>query len=811
MSSVNSRSLSYSLALQFAIIVVPIALVFFYQAARDFANADAVKFETQSVALAQQAYDSYKVFLDGAADAADTGYLSARGYEALERAERSVRQLQTLDRTAEVRGLLERLNTLLNVARSDRSLGALLSVRTAANQADRLLGALVEFHRQRSRQHIERIAEDTTGQVWMACLALVLAIVCISLIVRRLSAPLYRAVSLASAIAAGHLKDAGAVDPRRDIGGLLGSLDAMRSKLKRAFDELAEKEKRLSHAQQIGRIGDWMIDVASGEVTRSDEVYAILDIDEDEAPAGRVVPTGMVHPDDRELVEESFLAASRAGKNFKIDFRIVLRNGVVHFLAAESEVARDATGKPTRVVGVLQDITQRKTAEIHIERLALHDSLTGLANRTFFSRLLNHGLKQAQRHKEGLAVLFIDLDRFKYINDTLGHDTGDALLKEFAQRLREGLRKTDTIGRLGGDEFVVLAEGVNSQQRMSALAHNILAIINRPFFALGKEFHVTASIGIALYPQDGRDEQSLMKNADIAMYRAKEAGRNNFQFYSHELNAHLQERFAMEADLRRALERNEFVLHYQPKLSLRTGHVTGAEALLRWQHPANGLVPPAKFVPLAEDTGLIVPIGKWVLRAACEQALAWRQQGLPRLGVSVNLSARQFADPDLLRDIVGVVEATGVDPDLLELEITESMLMQNIEKAIATLTALADRGIRLAIDDFGTGYSSLYALKRFPLTTLKIDRSFIRDVPGKRDDMAITDAIVAMGRSLRMTVIAEGVERKDQVEYLDGQGCDEIQGYYVSKPLPAQELAAFLRRAPRGPTALQGGRPYMLG
>ena len=800
----QTRSLNYSLALQFATIVVPMALLFLYQAATDFYNADTVKFETQSVALAQQAYGSYKLFLDGAADAADTGYLSAKGYAALEQSEKSLLTLQSLDRGSQVRALLERIDILLKVARADRTLDALLSVRTTANQADRLFTELVEFHRQRAREHIKRIAEESKTQIWMACGALVMAIAFIYLVVKRLSQPLYRAVSLASSIAAGNFKEASEVDTRRDIGGLLASLDAMRSNLKRAFDDLAEKEKRLSHAQQIGRIGDWMIEPRSGRVSRSYEAYAILGLPPEQAPGAQVIPPAMVHAEDRELVEESFLAACRAGKNFKIDFRIVLPNGDSRFLTAQSEAEYDESGKLANVVGIIQDITGRKTAELHIERLTLHDSLTGLANRTFFSRLLNNGMTRAQRHEQRLAVMFLDLDRFKYINDTLGHDTGDALLKEFAQRLRNGLRKTDTVGRLGGDEFVVLVEEIDDQKQISALARKLLEIMEQPFYALGREFHVTASIGISIYPQDAQDEQSMMKNADIAMYRAKEAGRNNYQFYSHELNAHLQERLAMETDLRQALALNQFVVHYQPKMALGSGEISGVEALVRWQHPAQGLVPPVKFIPLAEETGLIVPLGRWVLRTACEQIVAWQQQGLPRLSVAVNLSARQFGDPHLLQDIVKVIEETGIDPDLLELEITESMLMHNVEKAIAIMTALANRGVRLAIDDFGTGYSSLYTLKRFPLTTLKVDRSFIRDVPGKQGDMAITEAIIAMGRSLRMRVVAEGVETKEQFDYLVGQGCDEIQGYYFSKPLPAEECAVLLGLARKGPIAMHG-------
>jgi diguanylate cyclase (GGDEF)-like protein len=446
-----------------------------------------------------------------------------------------------------------------------------------------------------------------------------------------------------------------------------------------------------------------------------------------------------------------------------------------------------------------EEVLERKRSEERIQYLAYHDGLTALPNRTYFNKLLGHGISQAQRHKRGLAVLFIDLDRFKYINDTLGHEAGDALLQEVAKRLRNCLRESDTVARLGGDEFVVLLEEMDDRKQIALVAHKILGALVKPFISVGQEFHVTGSVGVSIYPAHGQDEQSLMKNADIAMYRAKEEGKNNFQFYSEALSAHSLERLTLESGLRRALERQEFMLHYQPKMVLSSGQITGVEALLRWQHPDLGLVAPAQFIPLAEETGLIVAIGKWVLRTACAQNKAWLDQGLPPMNMAVNLSARQFSDENLLRDITAILEETGMEPSLLELEITESMLMQNVEKAIGTMHAINARGIRLAIDDFGTGYSSLSTLKRFPINTIKVDRSFIRDLPGEPDDKAITNAIIAMGHSLSMTVIAEGVETKEQADYLRGQACDEFQGFYFRKAMPADELAALIRNPPDPP------------
>ncbi len=435
----------------------------------------------------------------------------------------------------------------------------------------------------------------------------------------------------------------------------------------------------------------------------------------------------------------------------------------------------------------------RQQAEERVRHLAHYDELTGLPNRTMFNQQLTRSLAQARRHDKPLAILFIDLDRFKNINDTLGHETGDRVLKEVADRLHGCLRESDTAGRLGGDEFVVLIEESPQPEHVAAVAQKILAAVARPFILDAQEFHLTASIGISTYPVDGADIHSLLKNADISMYRAKEQGKNNYQFYSAQMNVHTLERLALESNLRRALERNEFLLHYQPKIDIGSGRITGMEALVRWQQPARGLIPPAQFIPLAEETGLIVPIGEWVLKTACAQNKSWQEHGLPPLRVAVNLSARQFGHETLLQDVARVLTETGLDPAALELEITESMVMHNPERAVILLTKLKAMGIHLSIDDFGTGYSSLNYLKRFPIDSVKIDRSFIQDLPGDSDDAAITQAIIAMAHSLRLKVIAEGVETEEQLSFLRNHGCDEMQGNYFSKPLPENEFPACCR------------------
>jgi diguanylate cyclase (GGDEF)-like protein len=428
-----------------------------------------------------------------------------------------------------------------------------------------------------------------------------------------------------------------------------------------------------------------------------------------------------------------------------------------------------------------------------VEYLAYHDGLTGLPNRSMFSKVLNQSINEAQRYERKLAVAFLDLDRFKQINDTLGHEAGDQLLKEVAVRLKGCVRSSDTVARLGGDEFVVLLPELEDEKYAAIVAQKILAAVARPFGLMGQEFRVTASIGICSYPQDGLDEQTLTKNADIAMYQAKAEGKNNFQFYSKKLNANSLERLTLESSLRHALERNEFRLHYQAKRDIASGRITGMEALLRWEHPDLGIVAPMQFIPIAEETGLIVPIGKWVLKTVCLQSISWQRQGLPALSIAVNMTARQFLDEQLLADVASLLTETGMDPHLLEIELNEGLLIHNVEKTMRILTGLRGLGVKIAVDDFGTGYSSLATLQRFPLDTIKIDRSLMRDVFGTADDTGLADAIIAMGKSLSLTVVAQGVETKEQAEHLRLHACDELQGFYFKRPLPVDEFTQLLR------------------
>ncbi len=444
------------------------------------------------------------------------------------------------------------------------------------------------------------------------------------------------------------------------------------------------------------------------------------------------------------------------------------------------------------LLGVTRDITDRKRAEDRLVYLAHHDELTGLANRTLFNDRLQQAMIEAERHGRLVAAVFMDLDRFKNVNDTLGHGAGDQLLKAVAERLLGAVRRGDSVARLSGDEFTIVLSDMAHTDDAARVAQKILDIFTLPFHIDGRDLFIGASLGITIFPSDTRDLETMLSNADIAMYRAKEAGRNNYQFYAAEMTTQAFERLGLEGALRLALERGQFLLHYQPIVGAADGNIIGVEALIRWQHDELGLVLPMQFIPLAEETGLIVPIGEWVLRTACVQLAHWRAMGFPELRLAVNLSVRQFRDKNLIHAVSSALRAAGTEARCLDLEITESILVEG-QGPLDTLRKLSGLGVEFSIDDFGTGYSSLSYLKRLPIDTLKIDKSFVHDMPGDADDTAIVIAIIAMARSLGMRVVAEGVETQEQREFLYAQGCDAMQGYYFSKPLPPEEITRILK------------------
>jgi len=443
-----------------------------------------------------------------------------------------------------------------------------------------------------------------------------------------------------------------------------------------------------------------------------------------------------------------------------------------------------------------QVLHTHKVAEQNLARLTDYDTLTGLPNRSLFRDRLEHAMNRTARSSELLAVMLLDIDNFKTINDTLGHNLGDMLLQVITGRLQCSVLADDTLARLGGDEFAIILEGLAEIDEAAAVAQKIVDAFTHPFMLDGQEIYVTPSLGITIYPLDGNDSGGLLKNADTAMYRVKEYGRNHYRFFTADMNALAMERFAMEGGLRRALERGEFVLHYQPQIDIKSERMVGVEALLRWNHPERGLVQPNEFISLLEESHLIIPVGEWVLRTACSQSRAWQDAGLPPLRMGVNLSACQFRQENLVEMIDGILHETGFNPMLLELELTEGMLMENTSETSATLEKLKSKGVLIAIDDFGTGYSSLSYLKRFPIDRLKIDRSFVQDIGADANDAAITVAIISLGRSMGMNVIAEGVESGELLEFLGIHQCDEYQGYYFSRPVPAEEIALLLTAIP---------------
>ena len=450
-------------------------------------------------------------------------------------------------------------------------------------------------------------------------------------------------------------------------------------------------------------------------------------------------------------------------------------------------------GEATGAVIVFRDVSAAQAMALQMTHLAHHDFLTGLPNRMLFNDRVTQAIALAQRHANKVAVLFLDLDGFKHINDSLGHPIGDKLLQSIAKRLVDCVRGSDTVSRQGGDEFVVLLSEVAHPEDAAISARRMLQAVAEAHSIDQHDLHVDTSIGVSVYPDDGLDAETLIKNADTAMYQAKENGRQSYQFFKPAMNVRAVERQSIEESLRRALERQEFTLHYQPKINLRTGEITGAEALIRWTHPIRGPVPPGQFIPVAEDCGLIVPIGNWVLREACKQARAWVDASLPLASMAVNISAMEFRDENFLEGVFAILRETGLDPGSLELELTESVLMKRAESTASILQTLRAKGVQLAVDDFGTGYSSLSYLRKFPIDALKIDQSFVRQITTVPDETTIVTAIISMGRSLKLRVVAEGVETREELAFLQAHQCDEAQGYYFSRPVLPQQFAKLLR------------------
>jgi diguanylate cyclase (GGDEF)-like protein/PAS domain S-box-containing protein len=500
-----------------------------------------------------------------------------------------------------------------------------------------------------------------------------------------------------------------------------------------------------------------------------------------------------VHEEDRELVA-NYLKQICAARNASslLEFRVHTKSGRSLYLETKGNPILDPCGDVQNLVLVMRDVTERKQWEQTIFHLAYHDTLTDLPNRRLFVDRLRKEVYQAKRFQSQLAVMFLDVDRFKQINDSWGHEVGDVILAEIAKRIKQCLGSNDVVARLGGDEFTILLPHISGRHEVDQVAQKIRDRLEEPLEVNGRQHNLSCSMGIAVFPSDGREADELLKRADMALYFVKERGRNGFEFFHPSIEEKSLERILLENEMRKAMEHEHFHIDYQPKYALPTGKLVGAEALVRWNHPELGTIPPNKFIPIAEETGLIVPIGEWILRRACEQNRAWQAQGYPPFRISVNLSVRQFYQPDLVEKIREILEDTGLDPQWLELEITES-IFADMDNAVPILQNIRDLGVHISIDDFGTGYSSFSYVKHLPVDTLKIDASFIRDVHTNKESQAIVRAILTIAQTLHLNVIAEGVEREEQLAFLHEEGCSEGQGYLFSKPIPRQDIEALLK------------------
>ena len=559
---------------------------------------------------------------------------------------------------------------------------------------------------------------------------------------------------------------------------------------------LSDSESRLEEAQQIAQFGYWELDIENRRAVVSDQARSMWNLphdwDYDQKSLIKLIPE-----DQRGWVIDLYTQAFAAHQtSLRYEVRIADASGAAREYHSLVKIDYRPDGQPRRLLATIQDISELKSYRRQLHSLSFFDTVTGLPNRALFVDRLNQALADAAWHGQQLGLVMLDLDRFKDINDSLGHSAGDALLQQAAQRLQQVMRGYDTVARLGGDEFAVLLPDVRHATDMGSIAQKVLGAFSLPFQVLDQEVFVTASVGGAFYPADAQDADQLLQYADAALYHAKSQGRNNFRFYSKELTRQASERLSLESELRRALEQDELLLHYQPKFDLSTGQLVGAEALMRWQHPQRGMVPPLSFISVAEDTGLIVPMGAWALHTACRAAVQWNQGRDPLLQhplkIAVNLSARQFAGQPFSDTVREALNTSGCRPEWLEIEITESLLLDGRDEVLKVLEGIASQGVSIALDDFGTGYSALSYLTRFPVDTLKIDRSFIKDLPGDRSSAELVKAIVSLGHSLNMNLVAEGVETREQADHLENLGCQLVQGFLYGKPVAHEAFTALV-------------------
>ncbi len=562
--------------------------------------------------------------------------------------------------------------------------------------------------------------------------------------------------------------------------------------------DLLQHQEKLFAAQRLAKICWWELNLLTNTFTCSQESTHLFGLDPSKFDGSYESLLHWIYNEDQQSLLDALHTLSLSGGNFQTDHRF-RHNDEICFAHHSIKTTQDSDGQIISLLGTLQDITKRKRDEDRICRLAFYDNLTGLPNRTLLLDRLSVAIQQAERKKQRCALIFLDIDNLKKINDTLGHSAGDQLLLEISKLLKDKIRKGDaagsikkTLSRFGGDEFVILLSEIRHPPDAAYVAERIIDSMKQSFSVMKQEIFMTLSIGIGVYPEDGTTPELLLKNADTAMYHAKSAGRNSFKFYTKSMNEESLKILVLENHLRRALPLREFFLNFQPKIDLQTGAIAGAEVLVRWKGPNGELIPPGKFIPLAEQNGLIVPIGKWIFTEACRQHLEWLQKGLPPIRLSINVSGRQFLEKDFIPFVAESIEETGIKPGYIDIEVTESFIMKNVEERIKNLSALKNIGISLSIDDFGTGYSSLNYLVRFPLDYLKVDRSFLVDIQKNRGHMTVTTAIISLAQNLNLRVIAEGVETVEQMDFLQKTKCDQVQGFLLSRPVSAGKMEQLL-------------------
>jgi len=569
-----------------------------------------------------------------------------------------------------------------------------------------------------------------------------------------------------------------------------------------AFKEMHINRSRMTKTQELAKIGNWQVDLRTNEFQCSYEARQLLRLDQANARITQDVFFTSVVQEDRIRVKESLDFALKNNKPINLEYKIYNTDGSQMSILNKSEIIFDELDTPVLMLGVVQDISQLKKAEEEIRFLAFYDGLTGLANRRLFMDRMDQAIIDSERNNKHFALLFLDLDNFKRINDTLGHHIGDSLLKKVATKIKNSIRKSDSatrtskqteienavIARLGGDEFIILVTDLNGPESAAIIANRLLDKISEVYNLDGHDVSITTSIGISVFPEDGTQADVLLKNADTAMYHAKDEGKNTYQFFTESMNHAVLEKFSIDRDLRKALQRNELVLYYQPQIDMCTRKIVGAEALIRWHHPNRGMIPPGKFIPIAEETGVIIDINKWVLCEACHQAEQWRKEGYHPITIAINLSGYKLATQNIIQSLESILEETQFDAKNIEIEITENVLMHDTEETVSILNEIKNLNLSIAMDDFGTGYSSLSYLTTFPVDTIKIDRSFVMDCTAENNNPIIIKAIIAMGHSLGKKIVAEGIETEKQYHLLKELGCDEAQGYYFGHPVPAEEF-----------------------